>query len=56
MGKIVGIAVIGRPEAYVVFRDKPIDEAGNVTDEALRKVLAAYVNALVNWIARVNVT
>lgn len=48
----LGIALMGRPEAYVVFRENLMDEAGNVTDEALRKVLATYVDALANWIAR----
>jgi chromate reductase len=48
----LGIALMGRPEAYVVFRENLMDEAGNVTDEALRKVLVSYVDALVSWVAR----
>lgn len=50
----LGVALMGRPEAYVVFKENLMDEAGNVTDEALHKVLATYVDALVNWIARVS--
>ncbi len=49
----LGIALMGRPEAYVVFKESLVDETGNVTDEALRKVLHSYVEAFSAWIARV---
>lgn len=51
----LGVALMGRPEAYIVFKENVMDEAGNVTDEALAKVLAAYVDALVKWLTRVGV-
>ena len=49
----LGVALMGRPEAYIVFKDNAMDEAGNVTDEALAKVLMAYIEALARWLARV---
>jgi len=51
----LGVALMGRPEAYIVFKENAMDEAGNVTDEALTKVLTAYVEALIKWLARVGV-
>jgi chromate reductase, NAD(P)H dehydrogenase (quinone) len=51
----LGVALMGRPEAYIVFNENAIDDTGNVTDEALTKVLTAYVDALAKWLARVGV-
>jgi chromate reductase len=51
----LGVALMGRPEAYIVFKETSMDEAGNVTDEALGKVLNAYVDALARWLARLGV-
>ena len=50
----LGIALMGRPEAYVVFKDTLMDGSDTVTDEALRKQLAFYVDAFSGWIARVS--
>jgi len=50
----LGIALMGRPEAYVVFKDTLLDGTDTVTDEALRKQLAGYVDAFSGWIARVS--
>lgn len=50
----LGIALMGRPEAYVVFKESLIDEAGNVNDETMRAFLANYVDAFTKWIARVS--
>lgn len=49
----VGMALMGRPEAHIVHKEEAMDEAGQVHDEALAKVLAAYVDALAQWIDRV---
>jgi hypothetical protein len=46
---------MGRPEAYIVFKENAMDEAGNVIDEVLTKVLTAYVEALIKWLARLGV-
>ena len=51
----LGVALMGRPEAYIVFKENAMDEAGNVADEATAKVLTAYVDALVKWLARLGV-
>jgi chromate reductase len=51
----LGVALMGRPEGYIVFKETLIDESGNVTDEGLHKVLSAYVDALAKWLARVGV-
>lgn len=51
----LGVALMGRPEAYVVFKETLIDESGNVTDEALQKVLTTYVDALDKWLTRLGV-
>ncbi len=51
----LGVALMGRPEAYIVFKEGLLDEAGNVTDESLAKVLATYVDALARWLARIGV-
>jgi chromate reductase, NAD(P)H dehydrogenase (quinone) len=44
--------LMGRPEAYVVFKDGLLDEADNVADEAARKVLNTYIEALGRWVSR----
>lgn len=51
----LGVALMGRPEAYIVFKEGAVDETDSVTDEALHKVLTAYVDALVKWLARLGV-
>lgn len=51
----LGVALMGRPEAYVVFKETLIDESGNVTDEALHKVLTTYLDALDKWLTRLGV-
>jgi chromate reductase, NAD(P)H dehydrogenase (quinone) len=50
----LGVALMGRPEAYIVFKEHLVDEVGNVTDETLHKVLSTYVDALGKWIMRVD--
>ena len=49
----LGVALMGRPEAYIVFKEGLMDEAGNVTDDTFAKVLTTYVDALARWLARI---
>jgi chromate reductase len=49
----LGMALMGRPEAYIVFKENVVDEAGHVSDETLAKLLTLYVDALARWLARV---
>jgi chromate reductase len=51
----LGVALMGRPEGYVVFKENAMDETGIVIDEALNKILTAYVEALAKWLARLGV-
>jgi len=51
----LGVALMGRPEAYIVFKENLMDETGHVADEALAKVLTAYIDALSKWLVRVGV-
>lgn len=51
----LGVALMGRPEAYIVFKEGLMDEAGNVTDDALAKALTTYIDALARWLARIGV-
>lgn len=50
----LGVALMGRPEAYVVFKEGLLDDADNVTDAAAHKVLSAYVDALGRWVTRLS--
>ena len=36
-------ALLGRPEAYIQFKDGLIEDDGNVTDESTRKILQSFV-------------
>jgi len=48
----LGVALMGRPEAYIVFKDGLMDDADNVIDATAHKVLSTYVEALTRWITR----
>lgn len=48
----LGVALMGRPEAYIVFKDGLLDDADNVADATAHKVLSTYVEALARWITR----
>ncbi|MFZ5671855.1 MAG: NADPH-dependent FMN reductase [Pseudomonadota bacterium] len=48
----LGVALMGRPEAYVVFREGLLDEADNVVDATALKMLSAYAEALGRWVKR----
>lgn len=48
----LGVALMGRPEAYIVFKEGLLDAADNVADMAAHKVLSAYVEALERWLGR----
>ncbi|QIG51934.1 NAD(P)H-dependent oxidoreductase [Nordella sp. HKS 07] len=48
----LGVALMGRPEAYIVFKEGLLDDADNVTDARAHKALSTYVEALTRWITR----
>ena len=49
-----GIAVMGRPEIYFIYKDGVFDADHNVTDPQAKKILEGYVEAFAKWIARIN--
>ncbi|HEX6121386.1 MAG TPA: NAD(P)H-dependent oxidoreductase [Dongiaceae bacterium] len=49
-----GIAVMGRPEIYFIYKDGVFDADHNVTDPQAKKILEGFVEALAGWIARIN--
>ena len=49
----LGLVLMGRPEAHIVFKQGLIDDDGAVADESTRKLLAGYIDAFAAWIDRV---
>ena len=47
------IAMLGSPEAYVVFSEGLIDDEGNITKEETRKFLQGFVDKFAQLIAAV---
>jgi chromate reductase len=50
---VLDMALMGQPEAYVQLAPDTIDPAYNVTDEAVRRFLAGFLAAFVDWIGKV---
>jgi chromate reductase len=48
-----GIAVMGRPEVYFIYKDGVFDAQHNVTDPQAKKILEGFVEAFAKWIDRV---
>ena len=48
-----GIAVMGRPEIYFIYKDGVFDAEHNVTDPQAKKILEGFVEAFAKWISRV---
>jgi len=46
-------ALLGQPEAYIQFTPGLIDDAGNITNEATKKLLQGFMDKFAGWIARV---
>ena len=45
-----GIAVMGRPEIYFIYKDGVFDADHNVTDPQAKKILQDFIDAFANWI------
>jgi chromate reductase len=48
-----GIAVMGRPEIYFIYKDGVFDAQHNVSDPQAKKILEGFVEAFAKWIGRV---
>ncbi|HJR23444.1 MAG TPA: NAD(P)H-dependent oxidoreductase [Dongiaceae bacterium] len=46
-----GIALLGRPEVYFLYKDGVFDADHNVTDPAARSILGGFVEAFAEWSA-----
>jgi chromate reductase len=47
-----GIALLGRPEVYFLYKDGVFDSDHNVTDPQARQILQAYVDAFAGWVGK----
>jgi chromate reductase len=47
-----GIAVMGRPEIYFIYKEGVFDADHTVTDPQAKKILEGFVEAFAKWIAR----
>lgn len=47
-----GIAVMGRPEIYFLYKEGVFDADHNVTDPQAKKILEGFVDAFAKWIAK----
>ena len=46
-----GIALLGRPEIYFLYKDGVFDAEHNVTDPAAKQILQGYIDAFAGWVA-----
>ena len=51
-----GIALLGRPEVYFVYKDGVFDAEHNVTDPAGKKILEGFVEAFAGWVTKLTHT
>lgn len=51
-----GVALLGRPEAYFIYKDGVFDAEHNVTDPAAKKLLEGFVEAFAGWVAKLTPT
>ncbi|HEU4322634.1 MAG TPA: NADPH-dependent FMN reductase [Roseiflexaceae bacterium] len=47
------VYLMGQPEGYIVYTPGLIDDAGTVTDGAVREFLQQYIDQFAAWVARV---
>jgi len=47
-----GIALLGRPEVYFVYKDGVFDAEHTVTDPAAKKILDGFIDAFAGWVAK----
>jgi chromate reductase len=51
-----GVALLGRPEVYFVYKDGVFDAEHTVTDPAAKKLLEGFVEAFAGWVAKLTHT
>ena len=51
-----GVALLGRPEVYFVYKDGVFDADHIVTDPAAKKILEGFVEAFAGWVAKLGVS
>jgi len=49
---VQGIALLGRPEIYFLYKEGVFDADHNVTDPAAKKILEGLVDAFAGWVAK----
>ncbi len=47
-----GIALLGRPEVYFIYKEGVFDADHNVTDPAAKQILQGFVDAFAGWVAK----
>jgi chromate reductase len=47
-----GIAVLGQPEVYFIYKEGVFDADHNVTDPQAKKILLGFIDAFAGWIGR----
>ena len=47
-----GVALLGRPEVYFLYKDGVFDADHHVTDPAAKKVLESFIDAFASWIGK----
>jgi chromate reductase len=47
-----GVALLGRPEVYFIYKDGVFDADHTVTDPAAKKILEGFVEAFAGWVAK----
>lgn len=47
-----GIALLGRPEVYFIYKEGVFDADNNVTDPAAKQILQGFVDAFAGWVAQ----
>jgi chromate reductase len=48
----LNVNLMGQPEGYITFKPGMVDEAGQVTDESVRKFLQLYMDKFTAWVER----
>ena len=51
-----GVAVLGRPEIYFIYKDGVFDSDHNVTDPQAKQILQGFIDAFAGWIAKLTHT
>ena len=47
-----GVALLGRPEVYFVYKDGVFDADHNITDPQAKQILQGFIDAFAGWIGR----